>query len=118
MAFLYSLISLLTAMAGIALGTFIFARNPKRPLNKLYMLMCLSASYACAVEFGYFYATSSEAADWLRHADVVWPFVLPLIIHFGFTGLTHRPWTSPCGTDTGLKVLPPSTDFSNGAFST
>jgi PAS domain S-box-containing protein len=82
MAFLYSLVSLLVAMAGVSLGAFIFARNTRHPLNRLYMLMCLSASYACVVEFGNFHAKSSEAADWLRHADVVWPFVLPLILHF------------------------------------
>ena len=82
MTFLYSLVSLLVAMAGVSLGAFIFARNTRRALNRLYVLMCLSASYACVVEFGYFHAGSSEAADWLRHADVVWPFVLPLILHF------------------------------------
>jgi len=82
MTFLYSLVSLLVAMAGVSLGAFILARNTRHTLNRLYMLMCLSASYACVVEFGSFHAKSSEAADWLRHANVVWPFVLPLILHF------------------------------------
>jgi PAS domain S-box-containing protein len=78
----FALGSLLAAVTAVFLGNFVLYRDPRKSLNRVFFLFCLSAAYASFTEFGYRQAESlATAYFWLR-AGFLWTFLLPLQSHF------------------------------------
>ncbi len=78
----FALSSLLAAAMATFLGIFVLHRNPKKALNQVFFLFCLSAAYASFTEFGYRQTEDfATAYFWLR-AGFLWTFLISLELHF------------------------------------
>ncbi len=79
---LLAFISILCSIIIFFFGVFVLQRNPKRSLNRVFFLLCVSAAYLSFVEYGFRQAeTYEEAFYWLDIIDL-WLFAIPLELHF------------------------------------
>lgn len=77
-----SFASLLIAMLSAFMGQFVYHKNPKSILNRLFFLSSILLSYETFCEFMYRQALSHDVAFfWLRMASL-WPFAAAFLIHF------------------------------------
>jgi PAS domain S-box-containing protein len=79
---LFPLLSLVSAFLSVALGTFVFTRDPKSPLNRVTMLLTLAVAWSAFAEFEFrSAATLEDATAWLR-VQSAWPLVFAFMVHF------------------------------------
>jgi len=78
----FALTSLLASVATVFLGNFVLYRNPKRDLNRIFFLYCLSGAYWTFVEFAYRQADGFDTALFWMKVDVFRPFAISLLLHF------------------------------------
>ncbi|MBU7010559.1 MAG: PAS domain S-box protein [Theionarchaea archaeon] len=78
---IYAGSSLLVSYIILLLGTYIYQKDPKNELNRMFTVFCVLLGYLAFTEFGYRQAVDADTAYiWLK-AAFVWPFVLPLFVH-------------------------------------
>ena len=78
----FALTSLLVSVVALFLGNFVFYRNPRNVLNRVFLLYCLSAAYLAFAEFGCRQADNFDTAYlWLK-ISALWPFAISLLLHF------------------------------------
>ncbi len=78
----FALISLLSSLVTIFLGNFVYYKNPKNTLNKLFMLFYLSTAYLAFTEFGYRQADTFETAYFWIKASAFWAVAPSFLLHF------------------------------------
>jgi PAS domain S-box-containing protein len=78
----FALSSLLAAALTGFLGAYAHSRNPRGTLNRVFLLYCLSGSFASFAEFEYRQAMTSDAALFWIRAAFLWIFSIPLELHF------------------------------------
>jgi PAS domain S-box-containing protein len=78
----FALIPLLTAVASLFLGNFIYYQNPRYIVNRIFFLCCLSFTYLGFIEFVYIQADTYETAFLWVKLGSVWPFLLSIVFHF------------------------------------
>ncbi len=79
---MFALSSLLASGIALFLGSFVFHRNPRKALNRVFLIYCLSAAYYAFTEFGYRQAESVDTAYFWWKVGAFWPFTVSLILHF------------------------------------
>jgi PAS domain S-box-containing protein len=78
----FALLSLLSCVVVFLLGSFIFLRDTRKPLNRIFMVLCMSLAFWSLTEFGYRQAGNLETAYfWLKLSDLSF-IVVPLLLHF------------------------------------
>jgi PAS domain S-box-containing protein len=84
----YALLPLFSFIVVFALGSFTFFRDMRKPLNRVFMLLCLSLAFWSLTEFAYRQTDSFETAHFWLRANAFIYLVPPLLLHFMliFTG--------------------------------
>ncbi len=78
----FALLSMLSCVIVFLLGSFIFLRDTRKPLSRIFMLLCLSLALWSFAEFGYRQADNLETAYfWLKLSDLSF-IVSPVLLHF------------------------------------
>ncbi len=78
----YAFSSLIASAGAFTLGTFVLAKDPKQPLNRVFFLYCLTGSFWAFTEFGYRQAESYQMARYWFQASSLALAVVPLEVHF------------------------------------
>jgi len=79
---IYALSSLVASYVFFVLGIFIYQKDSRNELNRIYMVICVLVGYTAAVEFGLRQAVDAATAHtWLK-IGFLWPLILPLYMHF------------------------------------
>lgn len=79
---IYVFISLSAFFVSFILGISTYCRNPKSPLNSIFMLFCLSISWYAFSEFNLRQAENYETAYFWLKVSSLWPFIVALGLHF------------------------------------
>lgn len=96
MVILFSLLSLIATIASLFMGGLVYTRNPRNQVNVLFLILCLTASYAAFSEFAYRSASDPAIARIWIIATFLMPLQPPvLLLHFsivfsGHLGLLKR----------------------------
>jgi len=81
---IFALSSLVAFVLCLFLGNYVYYQNKKKPLNKMFLLLCLSLAYWAFTEFMYRQAdTLGTASLWIK-ASSLWYFSIAFLIHFAF----------------------------------
>ena len=86
---LLALLSTLSAAVALFTGGFVFSRDPRSPINRVFLLVALSAAYYSFVESGFRQADTLDAAARWFDAGFLWPLVFAFLMHYGFVA-TNR----------------------------
>jgi PAS domain S-box-containing protein len=78
----YAFESLLAAGFALAMGAFVYGRNPRHILNQLFILICIFLAASAFVEFGYRQARTLQEAVFWKSIDNFWPFIPAILFHF------------------------------------
>jgi PAS domain S-box-containing protein len=81
----YALVSLVCAIAFLAIGTFTFARNSRTPLSRIYLALTASFAYWSFIEFGLRSAGSLQAAIFWSQAGFLKSLTVSFVLHFILT---------------------------------
>ncbi|MGV8129499.1 MAG: histidine kinase N-terminal 7TM domain-containing protein [Methanolinea sp.] len=80
---------LLTAFITISLGVFVYAKNPRSPINRQFIAVMLTATYWALGEFFIWHTGTYEGMwIWLKFSSL-WPFVVAFTAHFLFAFTGH-----------------------------
>ncbi len=78
----FALLSLLSCAVVFILGSFIYLRDTRKPLNRIFMALCVSLAFWSFTEFVYRQADNFATADfWLKLNSLVY-IIPPLLLHF------------------------------------
>ena len=77
-----ALISLLSFLAYIYLGTVVYLRNPKNPVNQAFFIFSLVMAYAGFTDFQMRVSESYASALFWFRAGMLWHLALSALIHF------------------------------------
>ena len=78
----FALISLLTGVASLLMGNFVYYLNPRHVVNRMFFYCCLSFTYMGFVEFAIRQSQTYETALFLSKMSALWPFMFSISIHF------------------------------------
>ncbi|MFQ6101933.1 MAG: PAS domain S-box protein [Anaerolineae bacterium] len=79
---IFALQSLVAFVMALFLGSYVYSKNPKGKLNRVYLCLCLSYAYLVFIEFEYLTAESFETAYFCQKAGAFWPFAMSISLHF------------------------------------
>lgn len=99
--------SLVNCFAILGLGEFIFLKDRKSPLNRVFAALCAAAGAWAFIEFMYRQASTYAMADyWVHVYAIAWPFVTPISLHFALIFTKKTKWLQKKMTYV-LIYLPP-----------
>lgn len=79
---LFSAISFFAGAVCLLFGTLVLLKDNHSPLNRIFMLLCMSMAYWGFMEFELRHSvTLEEAAMWSR-LNFLWPISVALVVHF------------------------------------
>jgi len=64
------------------MGFFVYSRDHKNQLNRIFLIVCLSVTYWAFTEFMYRIAGDLETASIWMKIGAFWPLVLSVVLHF------------------------------------
>lgn len=79
---IFAFLSLLSATVSFALGIFVFAKNPKNTVHKMFLLVCIFASYWAFTEYMIRISESPESAFIWLNLGALWIFAPVIVLHF------------------------------------
>lgn len=79
---IYALSSLLASYVFFVVGIFIYQKDAKNELNRIYMLTCALLGYLAFLEYYLRQAPDAEAAHLIFKVGSLWPFGIALYMHF------------------------------------
>ncbi|KYK36056.1 MAG: PAS domain S-box protein [Theionarchaea archaeon] len=79
---IYALSSLLASYVFFVVGIFIYQKDAKNELNRIYMLTCALLGYLAFLEYCLREAPDAEAAHFIFKVGSLWPFGIALYMHF------------------------------------
>ncbi|MBN2344119.1 MAG: response regulator [Deltaproteobacteria bacterium] len=89
---IFALISLLSFVASLFLGSFIYFKDTKATINRLYFVICMSVAYFSFLDFGYKQAKDlSEAMIWWRF-DFLWSLHTAIWLHLAILFTEREKW--------------------------
>jgi PAS domain S-box-containing protein len=91
---IYAFTSLLAFIVSLSLGLFIFFKDPKSSLNRVYFLLSAAISQLSLVEFGYRQSHNIEEASFWWHLDVLWSLHAACWLHFAAVFTEKKKWLS------------------------
>ncbi|MBN2406102.1 MAG: PAS domain S-box protein [Elusimicrobia bacterium] len=79
---IFALFSLAGSLISLCLACYVFYKNPRDKVNRLFSLVCLSIAYWGFAEFMIRRADSESIAyQWIR-LNCLWPYTAALLFHF------------------------------------
>ncbi|NIM17328.1 MAG: PAS domain S-box protein [Candidatus Aminicenantes bacterium] len=78
----FAVIPLLTAVASLFLGDFVFYLNPRLVVNRMFFYCCLLFTFLGFVEFAFCRAETYDTAFFWFKMGAVWTFMVSVGIHF------------------------------------
>lgn len=85
---------LLSSFTACALGFFVYGRNPRSPVNRLFLASMIGAAYWALGEFFFWGAPSGPVAEFWLKFSAFWPVAIALAAHFVLAYIDH-PLASP-----------------------
>jgi len=79
---IFILLSLFSVITMLFLGNWVYFLNPKKMLNKVFFLCCLSVSFWAFAEFMFRQAETTDSAYLWMKISITWPFTLAFFLHF------------------------------------
>jgi len=79
---IFAIGSLLATVVIIFLGNFVFFRNPKERINKIFFLVCVITGYSSFTDFQYSQSESYERAILWYQIGSFWILVIPSLLQF------------------------------------
>ncbi|MDD5529839.1 MAG: DUF835 domain-containing protein [bacterium] len=80
---IWALCSLITGLINLTLGLYVYCKNPRHPLNRIFALFALSLAIWGISEFGHRIANTPETALlWIKAGGFGWCFMVGFYIHF------------------------------------
>ncbi len=79
---IFFLIPLFGAIVAIVMGTMVFVRNAKKPVNIVYFLLSAAIAFWAFCEFEVRSAGTEEKAAFWNDITVTWPLAGALMLHF------------------------------------
>ena len=77
------IISLLACVTIFFLGVYVYSKNPKLLLNRLFFFYCLAGAYGAFAGFNLYQAETLEKAFfWSRAHLLMWPLLIAFQLHF------------------------------------
>ena len=76
----FAVIPLLTAVASMLLGNFVYYLNPRHVVNRMFFFCCFVFTYLGFIE--YCSAQTSEAVLFWMKLGLVWPLLLAVVFRF------------------------------------
>ena len=94
----FSTLLLLSSLAGVFLGFFVYFQSTKKPVHKAFMVLCCIYAYMCFIRFMTLQSHDPRAALFWSKAIVFGFLTLPVTLHFAmiYTGrskMFHNWWT-------------------------
>ena len=78
----FALLSLLSAVIIVFVGNFVYYKDPKNQLNKIFLVFYVLCAYWAFTEFAYRQAGDYDTARlWLKTGSF-WPFAMAILLHF------------------------------------
>ena len=78
----FSIIILIVTHSSLAMGLFVYIKNPKTMTNRMFFLLTLASLYWMITFFAFTSATTKEWAVFWRRIFSFWPLVVPIQLHF------------------------------------
>ena len=78
----FAILSLLALITLFSLGIFVFSKDHKSLLNRLFFCYCLAGSFNSFRSYSLFQAESFESAQFWIGSNYSWPFILVFQLHF------------------------------------
>ncbi|UCH94886.1 MAG: PAS domain S-box protein [Candidatus Aminicenantes bacterium] len=78
----FAVIPLLTAIASLFLGNFVYYLNPRFLVNRIFFFCCFVFTYLGFIEFAYCRAETYDTALFWMKLGLVWPILLAFVFHF------------------------------------
>jgi PAS domain S-box-containing protein len=91
---IYAFTSLLAFIVSLSLGLFIFFKDSKSSLNRVYFMLSVAISQLSLVEFGYRQSHNFEEASFWWHLDVLWSLHAACWFHFAAVFTEKNKWQS------------------------
>ncbi|MGD2250631.1 MAG: histidine kinase N-terminal 7TM domain-containing protein, partial [Candidatus Methanofastidiosia archaeon] len=79
---IYALSSLLASYVFFILGIFIYQKDPKNELNRIYLVACVLLGYLALTEFGLRQAPDATSVYTWFKIGALWPFGIVIYVHF------------------------------------
>ena len=79
---IYPLAPLLAFVISLSLAIFIWFRDRRSPLNRIFALFCIFAAYEALTDFGYRQAGDLQTANFWLKMWAFWPLVFVTLLHF------------------------------------
>ena len=89
---IFALTSLVSFIIAIFLGAFLYWRDTKNLLNRLYFLISMSVAYFSFTEFGYRQSRSFEEASLWWQIDLFWSVHTAAWLHLAFAFTEKKKW--------------------------
>lgn len=77
----YALLSLGASVAAILVGSFVFSKDTRNPVNTAFFVISAFAAYYSFAEFGWRQAEDIGEAYWWIRFGAFWPFVYATLLH-------------------------------------
>jgi len=77
----FALLSLGASVAAVLVGSFVFSKGPRNPVNIAFFAISLLAAYYSFAEFGWRQAENISEANWWIRFGAFWPFVYATLLH-------------------------------------
>lgn len=77
-----ALITLVSFLIYVYLGTFVFLKNPENSLNRVFFIFSVLTAWMCFADFQLRIAQTYEAAVFWQRAGVLWHLILSALLHF------------------------------------
>jgi PAS domain S-box-containing protein len=78
---IFILLSLFSSLTLLFLGNWVYSLDKKKPLNRIFLILCLSLSYWAFTEFMLRQADTPDTAYFWMKMSILWPFTLSLFVH-------------------------------------
>jgi len=79
---IFTLISLVSSIICFSLGNFIYYKNPREPLNRVFSVLSIVLACWTFAEFMVRQSASQETAYFWIKTTFYLPFIVPLLLHF------------------------------------
>ncbi|MBN2526629.1 MAG: response regulator [Deltaproteobacteria bacterium] len=89
---IYALTSLLSFVVALVLGTFIFFKDTKSTINRLYFIISLSIALYSFLEYGYRQSRNYEEAALWWQFDCLWPTHIAVWFHLAAAFTEKKTW--------------------------
>jgi len=79
---LIAILSIIASLSCLLLGNYVYYKNTRSHLNRVFMLLCLVAAFWSFCEYGFRQTDKYEIALFWIRVSAVWAFLPALVLHY------------------------------------